>query len=655
VSEDLQEIIDNNPEWYLDLQYKDVKVFIQNNINSTCRSFVAIGFYLKYIRDKKMYANDGYESVWELAQAEFGIGKSQASKFMSINDKFSKDGNSPILMEKYKDFSSSKLSEMLYLTDEQLEQVTLTTTVAEIREIKNPEKAVSTSKQDCFIKNQINDTGEDGLKCSGTGWDECKGCDKSEQKPSGNCIHRPEYPCTLPEASKIAKGNGENCSAKCCWNCEKREGCGYQCNSSALRPKEVKQGLQYFDMLAAYWCKREMTVELYELAKSDKDEDIDVFNRYFKEKYTLGECYAPAYNSPGYEISFRTDKSGIHFDDKEKTGYSWQLLIDLVCQEAENDTPASKPTNLHENPDGLRRLREIKKEVRTGNRVNNNLKPDGILETVNAEPEIVDNEPEIVNDVDENVIEIADSVIETAETVIEHPQSHCNDCKYYRDGAGDKRCKHCFADELKCEPIEPDPVETVEADIIQTVPDELPKPIFSAEYHLREAIKREEEQLKQLGETWLMKQPDTYLKHQTILIALKCHLTDMEYPVPEPVKPVQPELPILKNNDQRKEFIDSYESWPIWIDQKETGELYYRYDLSDNVAIVIKVSLSHIHQNYKETKDVGYGTEQYYLLGIKSEWRQTGVVFTEDKSRTFIECSSNKSALVDYLRYFQKK
>lgn len=44
---------------------------------------------------------------------------------------------------------------------------------------------------------------------------------------------------------------------------------------------------------------------------------------------------------------------------------------------------------------------------------------------------------------------------------------------------------------------------------------------------------------------------------------------------------ILPELPLLKNNDQRAAFIDAYETWPIWIETKETGERYYRYDLSE--------------------------------------------------------------------------
>jgi hypothetical protein len=117
----------------------------------------------------------------------------------------------------------------------------------------------------------------------------------------------------------------------------------------------------------------------------------------------------------------------------------------------------------------------------------------------------------------------------------------------------------------------------------------------------------------------------------------------------------QPELPVLKNNDQRKEFIDSYKNWPVWIDQQLTGEKYYRYNLTDKVAIVVKVSRKHVLQGYKEANDYEYGAEQYYLIGIKTEWSQKGTKIIEDETRTFYECNTNKSALVDYLKVFQKK
>jgi hypothetical protein len=61
------------------------------------------------------------------------------------------------------------------------------------------------------------------------------------QKPSGKCIHRSEYPCTLSEDAKLDPGDGLNCSVKCCWNCPKHSSCDLECNSSAKRPDNINE------------------------------------------------------------------------------------------------------------------------------------------------------------------------------------------------------------------------------------------------------------------------------------------------------------------------------------------------------------------------------------------------------------------------------
>ena len=126
--------------WYKNVSYDDAKIFIRTNIESAARSFIAIGYYLKLIRDGELYREEGHESIWDFAMAEYGISKSTASRYMSMNDRFSLDGNSPIVDQKYKDFEKSKLQEMLSLTDEQLEQVTPAMKVQEIRAMRQPKE-----------------------------------------------------------------------------------------------------------------------------------------------------------------------------------------------------------------------------------------------------------------------------------------------------------------------------------------------------------------------------------------------------------------------------------------------------------------------------------------------------------------------------------
>lgn len=629
MSEELQELMHSNPEWYKNLQFDAAKKFIQDNINSASRSFIAVGYYLKYIKDNKMYVEDGYSGILEFAQAEFGISKSWASKWMSINDKFSVNGNSPILLQQYQNFSSSKLSEMLYLTDEQLEQVAITTTRAEIRDIGKPieqDKSVSHAKTEpsCFIRDDINKGSEKDLKCSGGISEDCKTCDKLVTEKVAISQVEPEPSPVIDKLSDCPPDIKQ---------CVRQEW--------GLEPDEQKKGSAECKKCWKDWEKFHSV--------NKQPEDVNTVPKNIDSEPDIDDEFLKC--SHNHELQCNIDnvvKVAATMDDVDCNG---------VCCWNCNENCGEKCNSA----------------------VEHQYKENDIPEIVNNEHEIVDNKPEIVDDVDESVTEIAETVIEEPESVI--PERECSNCNYNTITPKEYYIDHPDTDIFPCndcndmlnhwEPKvdglelvcfnreegwhkeiiidDPEPVETVEADIIQTVPDELPKPIFSAKYHLKEAIQREEEQLKQLGETWKAKQPDTFLKHQTILIALKCHLTDMEYPDPVPSKPVQPELPILKNNDQRKDWIDAYNTWPIWIDQKETGERYYRYDFDNGESFVIRVSLHHSWEHGKYTKTTSYGKEEYYILTNTKKYDH------EPDNKTFCECSTNKSFMTEYLKDLQKK
>lgn len=127
-------------KWYKSVSYEDAKVFIKSNITSAARSFIAIGYYLKLVRDKEMYREDGHETIWDFAKTEYGISQSTASRYMSMNDRFSEEGNSPIIRDEYKEFGKSQLQEMLSLTDEQMERVSPSDRVEDIRNMRKPKE-----------------------------------------------------------------------------------------------------------------------------------------------------------------------------------------------------------------------------------------------------------------------------------------------------------------------------------------------------------------------------------------------------------------------------------------------------------------------------------------------------------------------------------
>lgn len=139
--------MDELSKWYENMTYQDAKAILKEKLDNIRMSFIAAGYYMKYIRDHELFREEGYQSIWEFAEDNYGIGKSSASRWMAMNDKFSKGGNSPILADEFRDFEKSQLQEMLYLDDKQIETVTPDMTVKEIREVRKPEKAVKELKK----------------------------------------------------------------------------------------------------------------------------------------------------------------------------------------------------------------------------------------------------------------------------------------------------------------------------------------------------------------------------------------------------------------------------------------------------------------------------------------------------------------------------
>ena len=140
-------MMDELSRWYENMTYQEAKNILREKMYNLKMNFIAAGYYLKYIRDHEQFREDGYESIWEFAEDNYGIKKSTASRWMAMNDKFSQDGNSPILAEEFRSFEKSQLQEMLYLDDKQMETVTPDMTVKEIREVRKQEESVKELKK----------------------------------------------------------------------------------------------------------------------------------------------------------------------------------------------------------------------------------------------------------------------------------------------------------------------------------------------------------------------------------------------------------------------------------------------------------------------------------------------------------------------------
>lgn len=464
-------------EWYRDVSLEDAEVFIRSNLQSAVRSVIATGFYLKHIRDNELYLEAGYKNVNEYAMDRFGLSASATSRYITRNTRFSRGGNSPLIDDRFKDFSKSQLQEMLGMSDEQLEQVTPDMTVREIRSMARPKEvpyieipgqtelkdipgvmpeerteSFEASTAELFdveedenmvqsvagkpISQEISITelmeeenaeiATSQLLPEETAANEQrnKPVDAAEKQQMGHCLHRPEYECSLPKEYMHRSGSGTDCAHECCWECVKHGECKLECNSSADRPE---------------------TEEEIATSQTDNEASED-------------------------EVKERTD-------------------IEL-----------------------LRELLERKKQL---------------LSKCLGTPGI------------------------------------------------DKSDEHIRMQKLE------------------------------------------------VG----------------ALASMLCELEDLEE---KKDRPKQPELPPLRNNDQRAALIDTYETWPLWIDNQETGERYYRYDLPDGTSFVIKTYHSMLYDwkadvamRYKE----GYGANEEYLL---------------EPGKFFRDCRVNRTALIEKLKEIQR-
>lgn len=129
-----------------EVDYQDSVGIIYDELHKTRKSFIKIGWYLKHIHEKKMYAEDGYSNIYEFAQDKFNISQATTTRFINLCIEFSIGHDSPELDEKYLDFSVSQLFEMIPLKQEEKAQITADMTVKEIREVKKESKSIKEPK-----------------------------------------------------------------------------------------------------------------------------------------------------------------------------------------------------------------------------------------------------------------------------------------------------------------------------------------------------------------------------------------------------------------------------------------------------------------------------------------------------------------------------
>lgn len=99
-------------------------------------------------------------------------------------------------------------------------------------------------------------------------------------------------------------------------------------------------------------------------------------------------------------------------------------------------------------------------------------------------------------------------------------------------------------------------------------------------------LQKQESLLKQMTEVEKEEAglPEQVIKKQQMLVSGLRILRKLVKDCQE--EPEQPELPIMKNNDQRKEWLRNYKSWGLWYTDKHTGVNYYKYDFENGARLI---------------------------------------------------------------------
>lgn len=506
------------PKWHQDVSLEDAEVYINANLKSAVRSVIAVGYYLKCVRDGELFREAGYENIWGYAKERFGFSKSTASRYMARNDRFSKDGNSPVLDERYSTFNKSQLQEMLGLDEEQLEQVTPDMTVQDIRAMRKPRE--------------------------------------------------------IPYVEIPGQGNLEECP-----------------------------GFLPEDMLGEEAGTKEQPA-------AEAAEAVDPFS-------STVPCMLTAAELVGEEPAEDAEELQEGSAEEPSEGLAEVPAVAISQQEPEATLPPRREEGpLPDESWNIKDLPQAKdKYIR------------GLAEA-------------IVDKLGEALLVPGEVACLTDETILEkiHMMDHDRAIPF-GDGCNGLVCKELvdFWDDER-EDLGVCSFARLATQIRKAF-DALMRPETDADV-ARKCLEREEKLLNKFLAIPDITEDEPEIQRQKVLVdALKAYIGILE-PPREPV-PLQPLLPEMKNNGERKAWLATFHDWPVWFEVPEAAEVYYRYDLPDRSSLVIceyhywAEWLGHYGDDPERT-----GTREYLLV--------PGYHYLED-------CKTNRTAMIEKLKEVQKK
>ena len=559
---------------------------IRNGLKDAAQSVITVGYYLKAVRDNELFRSAGYETIWDYAWGEYGFSKGTASRYMKRNDRFSIGGNSPIIADEFRAFNRSQLQEMLSLDAEQMSAVTPDMTVREIRELRRPKEIPYFEIPGQLSLSDFPELGEAETGASAT----------ENSAPTETMTSTTAF--TVSAEDLI--GDPE----------EKLSAYGF--------PKRVYPA---DSLLTTPGCK------------GDNGRGYDCFNCHLECEIRQEYCRCVDATC-GFPFPCQMVDTGKREILEKKIGERCQFIDLNLADHAAGDGSPIPCCKDCETPCEYACENSGKRVATSQQSV-----------AADAQQETAGNAAEKQQDIPEKP---------KTEKCIYDGISRCTlpEEDKEKDGTGKDCAHHCCwncvkRDGCNIECYASSKRKTLDDDEVAAEDGENAEqpaePIEFDRKTLEDMIRNAQEVLDQMCDCWVENQPYTYAKYNMMIQAYKLLLKEHDES-DQKLDPVeqQPELPLLKNDKQRAEFIDAYEEWPLWIDNQETGEKYYRYELPDGTSFVIKTYHAMLYNydaleygNYKE----GYGENEQYLL---------------KPGKFFRDCRTNRSTLIDKLKELQK-
>ena len=143
----------------------------------------------------------------------------------------------------------------------------------------------------------------------------------------------------------------------------------------------------------------------------------------------------------------------------------------------------------------------------------------------------------------------------------------------------------------------------------------------------------------------------TILKQQLIVGGLRIIKNLVEDCKEEPEESEQPPLPIMRNNDQRKEWLKNYKAWGLWYTDNHTGVKYYKYDFENGARLIVEE-----YEKEPLPENSWYVPEEPYymhLIGGPEPNRKGGIPKWTYHSK-YNKYPNSETELVEFLKEIQK-